>query len=356
MARNYDELVRRVKARYNPAEIDETTLLNESLREELKALSGSKVMEYIKRSMQGVEPAYTQNTIVAGEKVKTHLKNNNPNLDYEYQGSVMSNTHIKGYSDIDLIQICNLFYGHDSRTRFTEEYRNDNLTEAQRWALLEVINGSIYEGDANQDLRKMRLEAEKVLLSIYNDVDLSKNKSIEVILTNPKRKVDVVTASWYKSVNAAKTGDKAEKGISVYDKSKNERLPVDFPFLKIKMLNEKDKTVNGRLKKMIRFLKTIKADSDIKIDISSFDISSLCYNINFLTYYDKPYYELVYVLQVELDHLVADEFYRNSIKSIDGTEYIFRDKPEKHGQLALLLNQLNSIRKDLLDNNAVTPF
>jgi hypothetical protein len=356
MAKNYDELVKRVKARYNPGAIDESTLLNESLRTELKALSGSKVMEYVKRSMQGVEPAYTQNTIVAGDKVKAHLRKNNPNLDYEYQGSVMSNTHIKGYSDIDLVQLCNRFYEHDLRTKFTEEYRQDILTEAQRRSLLEIINGSIYAGNANQDLRNMRLDAENVLLVAYNDVNISKDKSIEANLTNPRRTVDVVTASWYKTVYSAKSGDKKDKGIKIYDKAKNIRLPVDYPFLKIKMLNEKDISVNGRLKKMIRFLKTIKADSDIKINISSFDISSICYNINFLSYCDKPYYELVYVLQVELDQLVADEFYRNNIKSIDGTEYIFKDKSEKYGQLLLLLNELNSIKKDLVDNNAITRF
>lgn len=356
MAKNYDELVRRVKARYNPALIDETTLLDESLRIELKALSGSRLMEYIKRSMQGVEPAYTQNTIVAGNKVKEHLKKNNSNLDYEYQGSVMSNTQIKGYSDIDLVQICNLFFGHDSKTKFTEEYRKDSLTEAQRWALIEVINASIYEGDANQDLWKMRLEAEEVLSDAYNDVDVSKNKSIEVNLTSPKRKVDVVTASWYKSVKAAKSGDKADKGICVYDKGKNERLPVDYPFLKIKLVNDKDKIVNGRLKKMIRFLKTVKADADINIQITSFDISSICYNIDTISYYDKPYYELVYVLQVELSKIVADDFYRNNITSIDGTEFIFRDKPEKYGLLVLLLNELNTIKNDLVNNNSITRF
>ncbi|MGC1472392.1 MAG: hypothetical protein WA775_07365 [Psychroserpens sp.] len=356
MAKNYEELVNRVKSRYNPEAIDETTLLNESLRTELKALSGSKVMEYVKRSMQGVEPAYTQNTIVAGDKVKTHLKNNNPKLDYEYQGSVMSNTHIKGYSDIDLVQLCNKFYGHDLRTEFTEEYRKSNLTETQRWALLEVIEGSIYTGDADQDLRTMRLEAENVLDAMYNDVDISKDKSIEVNLTNPKRKVDVVTASWYRSVNSSKSGDKTDKGICIYDKNKDVRLPVDYPFLKIKMLNDKDKIVNGRLKKMIRFLKTIKADSDIKIKINSFDISSICYNIDSISYYNKPYYELVYVLQVELGKIIADDFYRNNIKSIDGTEYIFRDKPEKYGQLLMLLNELNTIKKDLVDNNAITRF
>ncbi|MBA6154668.1 hypothetical protein [Gelidibacter maritimus] len=356
MERDYDELVKRVKARYNPAEIDESTLLNESLRMELKALSGSKVLEYVKRSMQGVEPAYTQNTMVAGDKVKAQLKKNNPNLDYEYQGSVMCNTHIKGYSDIDLVQLCNRFYFHDSKSIFTEEYKRISLTDSQRRSLLEVIEGSTYNGDANHDLREIRLEAEKVLSAVYNNVDSSKDKSIEVNLTSPKRKVDVVTASWYKSVNSVKSGNEAEKGIKIYDKRLNDTLPVDYPFLKIKMLNEKDKTVNGRLKKMIRFLKTIKADSDININISSFDISSVCYNINSLSYYDKPYYELVYVLKVELEKIVADDFYRNSIKSIDGTECVFRDKPEKYGQLVLLLNELNSIKKDLVDNNKITRF
>lgn len=356
MAKNYEELVRRVKSRYNPAAIDESTLLNESLRTELKALSGSRVMEYVKRSMQGVEPMYTRNTIVAGDKVKTHLKKNNPNLDFEYQGSVMCNTHIKGYSDIDLVQICNRFYGHDSKTKFSQEYQQFGLTEKQRRALLDVIEGSIYAGDAIKDLRDMRLEAENVLLAVYNDVDTSKDKSIEVNLTNPIRKVDIVTASWYKSVNSAKSGDNVDKGIRIYDKAKNNMLPVDYPFLKIKMLNEKDKTVNGRLKKMIRFLKTIKADSDVKIKVNSFDISSVCYNIDVLSYHNKPYYELVYILQVELGKIVTDDFYRNNIKSIDGTEFIFRDKPEKFGQLALLLNELSTIKKDLVDNNEIIRF
>ena len=95
---------------------------------------------------------------------------------------------------------------------------------------------------------------------------------------------------------------------------------------------------------------------DIKIKINSFDISSVCYNIDSISYYNKPYYELVYVLQVELGKIIADEFYRNNIKSIDGTEYIFKDKPEKYGQLLMLLNELNTIKKDLVDNNAITRF
>lgn len=360
MQKNYANLVENVKKRSNPDLINETVLFNKSFSDELRGLGSPdlKILEYVKRSMQGVEPRYTERTIEAGDKIKEHLKKNNPNLDYKYQGSVMCNTHIKGYSDIDLVQITNSFYTHESKIKFNEKYSSDySLTFTQKQNLLNVINGTPFQGDANTDLRNVRINAENVLLNVYNNVDVSKGKSIEVNPTNPNRMVDVVTASWYESVNSALNKDAELKGIQVYDKLKNTRLSVDFPFLKIRLLNEKDKTVNGRLKKMIRFLKTIKADSESDLKgISSFDISSICYNIPMLAYYDKPYFELVIVLYSEFKRIIQDENYRNSIMSIDNTEPIFKGKDDKVRLLRLIFIELTSIYEDLLPKTSVVKF
>ncbi len=356
MTKNYEKLIQRVKERSNPGAIDESVLLEKSFSAELRTLYDRKVLVYIKRAMQGVEPVYTKNTFEAGNKVKFHLKNTYPNLDYEYQGSVPSNTHIKGYSDIDLVQISGSFYSHESMSAFTNASLRADLSYYQRTRLNEVINAMPYSGDATENLKKIRQNAEELLSRVYKEVNNAKAKSIEVNLTSPKRMVDVVTASWYKSVTAVMDGNEYQKGIQIYDKKKNRRLKVDFPFLKIHFLNTKDSQVNGRLKKMIRFLKTIKADADIQIDFSSFDISSVCYNIDKIKYFDKSYDELVHVLYEELSKIAVDSVYRDNIRSIDNSEFIFRDKPEKITQLKLILNELDIIIKDLLKDSLVKRF
>lgn len=359
MQKNYANLVEKVKKRSNPDSIKETELFSKSLNEDFRGLGipYSEVLEYVKRAMQGVEPAYTEKTIEAGNKIKEHLKRNNSSLDYKFQGSVMCNTHIKGYSDIDLVQITNSFYSHEPLVNFNEKYNNSiYLTSSQKQNLLNVINGVPYTGDVNNTLRTIRLEAETVLTSNYKYV-VAKPKSIEVNPTYPNRIVDVVTASWYENVDSVISGDTDLKGIQIYDKDKNIRLSVDYPFLKIRLLNEKDKSVNGRLKKMIRFLKTVKADSDYDLKgISSFDISSVCYNIPTWKYSEKSYYELVIILYSELKKIVEDENYRNSIRSIDGTEYIFKGKDEKVRLLKLIFGELHPIYQYLIPETSISNF
>jgi hypothetical protein len=360
MPKNYASLVENVKKRSNPDLINESILFNKSFSAELSGLSSPdvKILEYIKRAMQGVESRYTERTIEAGDKIKEHLKKNNPNLDYKYQGSVMCNTHIRGYSDIDLVQITNSFYFHENKIKLNEKYNSDyTLTYSQKQNLLGVINGTSYLGDVEGHLRNIRTNAENVLLNVYKNVDITKAKSIEVNPTYPDRIVDVVTASWYKSIDSIISNDDELKGIQIYDKHKSTKLSVDFPFLKIRLLNEKDKSVNGRLKKMIRFLKTLKADSDVDMKgISSFDISSICYNIPILNYYDKPYYELVIILYLEFKKIIDDENYRNSIMSIDNTEPIFKNKEDKIRMLRLIFEELNSIYNDLLPQTSKVKF
>src|SRR5690554_2723163 len=150
MQKNYADLVERVKKRSNPDSIKETELFSKSLNEDFRGLGipYSEVLEYVKRAMQGVEPEYTERTIEAGNKIKEHLKRNNSSLDYKFQGSVMCNTHIKGYSDIDLVQITNSFYSHEPVVKFNEKYNyTPNLSYIQKQNLLRVINGTPYQGN-----------------------------------------------------------------------------------------------------------------------------------------------------------------------------------------------------------------
>lgn len=106
MAKNYRQLTESIRGRINP----ENFVLNKSFSDELATISYSDVLTYIRIAMKGVEPEYTQKSKDAGERVKEHLSKELRDVTFKYQGSVMTDTHIKGYSDIDLLTICEKFY------------------------------------------------------------------------------------------------------------------------------------------------------------------------------------------------------------------------------------------------------
>lgn len=349
MNKNYQELIEQLSARKNP----ENVILGKSYSDELRD-SGYKYADlYVKRAMQAVEPAYTQKSIEAGNKVRDYLRTKHASVNYEFQGSVMTNTHIKGYSDIDLLTISDRSYAYDAlgianliSQAITNPYA---YSQSVIKKAIDVRDAPNYTGDSIQDLKELRNNNEAYLKQQYSYVDISNPKSIKVSLTSPKREVDVVTAGWYNNTDFyLNNEDKAYRGIQVYDKEKKQKLPVDYPFLSIYRINTKDSTVNGRLKKMIRFLKTIKSDSKVNISLSSFDLNAICYAIEEFRYIDKTYIELLPIIGFQLNRVLTDKSYRDSLYSVDGKEKIFKDDTKIH-ELRLLLNELNEISKDIIN-------
>ncbi|SMC37110.1 nucleotidyltransferase family protein [Moheibacter sediminis] len=348
--RNYDELVREVKSRTNPESISERRLFGENYEHEFKVQAPTLVLEYIKRAMDGVGEDYTRRSKEAGEAVKNHLKACLSNVDYEYQGSVMTNTHIRGNSDIDLLVISNLFHfndwsGVDSvlnnslEKLLLESYQLTNLRYARE-------SSTSYQGNFLADLKRNRTESENKLTNEYDECNISKPKAIRLKNKNLHREVDVVIACWYRTVQAIKENEKKFRSIQIYDKSENSIGRVESPFVSIDRINSKDNSVNGRLKKMIRFLKNLKVDSGTKINLNSFDINAICYKIDINNYSGKKYYELVPVLVDEFYRLISNESYRNSVKSVDGSEYIFYGKPDKVKALRELEEELGKVFGD----------
>ena len=119
---NYQQKLTALSARYNP---DSINLFERERRQFSDAYSsGDDVVKYVKHAMAAVEPEYTSKTKEAGEAVKQNLKETLQNVSYEYQGSVMTDTHIKGASDIDLLVLSEKFYGTEidkDRTSTTME-------------------------------------------------------------------------------------------------------------------------------------------------------------------------------------------------------------------------------------------
>ena len=353
MQKNYFDLLNRVKQRSNPNNLPNRRALLEGV-----GIKYSDINEYIKLAMVGVPPEYTNNSKEAAKKVMFHLQKSHGNeVEFKFQGSIETNTHILKDNDIDLVQITNKSTTVDREGLkkaiaectdvYSKEYKNlkkhsDNFSQ--------------YAGNQLSDLGQLRIKSEQVLLSVYKDVDVAKPKAIFVKVTAPLRKVDVVTAVDYKAVPFMKTNDDYKKGIQVYDKSTDSKLPVEFPFWSIKRINEKSILSNGRLKKMIRFLKNVKWDSVLivgKSKLSSFDINAICYDIPLSSYQTCNYLELVPVLYYQISKILSDIIYRENLKSVDGQEFIFRNHPEKVAELHFLKHEIDSIMGDIAIQNTL---
>lgn len=346
MAKNYKVLTENVRNRINP----EHHLLSKSFVEELATISYSDVLVFIRTAMKGVDPDYTEKTKEAGERVKEHLSKDLSQVSFRYQGSVMTNTHIKAFSDIDLLTISEKFYQADNynirqlleNAERKAKYYPTSISKMER-----ELSATSYQGSAIEDLRKNRIDTERILSTVYTTCDITKPKSVKIKNLNLDREVDVVIANWYDDITSV-INDKGEyRGIQVYDKETNSRGNSDYPFLSIKRINERGNETSGRLKKMIRFLKNIKALSDQNIELSSFDINAICYDIDIAKYKNLSFYQLVPVIYSQIKSLCENTTHSNSLISVDGREYIFRNNLRKLENLTLVFNELQSIYFDL---------
>lgn len=347
MAKNYKILAQNVRSRLNP----EGLLFKKAFTDELSTVAYSDILVYIRTAMKGVPAEYTQRSMDAGEKVKGHLKRELTDVTYKYQGSVMSNTHIKGASDIDLLAICDKFYHWDWAEVgqiLNNPSRKQNYYSSQVEKLERETKMSKYQGNSIQDLHNNRLISEKVLSDTYQICDILKPKAIKIKNLNLNREVDTVIANWYDSVSSIISDKGNNRGIQVYNKDTNSRGEVGFPFLSISRINSRSSSTNGRLKRMIRFLKNIKEDSDNNIKLNSFEINAICYDIEPNTYVNLNFYDLVSIIYKQLKSIVTSELHANRIVSVDGTETIFRGEPEKVNNLRLILAEVESIYFDLI--------
>jgi hypothetical protein len=98
---------------------------------------------------------------------------------------------------------------------------------------------------------------------------------------------------------------------------------------------------------MIRFLKNVKAFSDHEIDLSSFDINAICYDIDVSKYQFVSFTNLVNVLYTEIKSICTNDSHANEVTSVDNREYIFRNNPGKLQNLKLMFAELEKIYSDL---------
>jgi len=345
MPKNYRQLTESIRERLNP----EHRQITKSFSDELATISYSDVLVFIRTAMKGVEPEYTQKSRDAGERVKEHLSNELKDVTFKYQGSVMTDTHLKGFSDIDLLTISEKFYQADNyniKLLLENSERRAKFYQTSIDKMQKEINASTYQGNALDDLRSNRLECERILKDVYTVCDTSKPKSVKIKNLSLNREVDIVIANWYDDITSV-INDKGDfRGIQVYNKDTHSRGIADYPFISINRINERSSETNGRLKKMIRFMKNAKNISDHEIDLSSFDINAICYDIAVSKYKELPFYSLVQIIYSQLQSICGSKEYSDNIVSVDGREYIFRGNDKKVQNLQTLLIEVEAIYFD----------
>lgn len=249
------------------------------INEAYNRLTGEdSAIQYAVGAMQPIDPEYTKNTIEERDRVEKQLADGyvraGLGIDFDYQGSVTNDTHIRAHSDVDL------------------------LTVEKRWRVVQPPNLAqpIYDGDSLADLREIRKNASETLKKAYPTakVDDSGSKAVNISGGSLRRKIDVIACGWWDTIEYIAEAHKFWRGIHILDNQKGERVP-NKPFLHNKRIDEKDVTANGGLRKLIRLLKSLKYDSDEGIELSSYDIAGIVYNMPDSYLYSHPGQDLVLI-------------------------------------------------------------
>lgn len=262
MATRLDERIRRLRVRKTDAVQGVQTRSARLAKSDTQFDSPADALDYITESMFPVDAKYTKSTFDECKRVENQIaeacRAASVGVSFDHQGSVTSDTHIRLYSDIDLLSI-------------TPKYV----------AIQPPLKPTIpYQGDALADLRELRTITEKRLSTSFPNakVDTTGMKAVSISGGSLLRKIDVIFAARLITEAYQTTGDNDFRGLDVLDLDGPKRIS-NLPFLHNRELRLKDEATGGDLKRLIRFAKSAKYDADSRIDVSSYDLASLCYNL-----------------------------------------------------------------------------
>ena len=248
------------------------------------------------------------------------------------QGSVALDIHIKGHSDVDMLIVVTEPVNIETPRVSTSGY--SPATDPR--SLLNII-------------RDVRNKAEIILPINFlkAEVNCSNNKSIELKGGSLQRKVDIVPAVWYHSRKYQQSQLEHEKGVKIYHKKDHEFI-LNYPFIHIHNINQKDAMYSGNLKSVIRLMKNMIADmpdykKQVAKRLSSFDLAAISYHMN--QSLNVPTYMQLGLIEKIKNHLallLASKAYRETLDVPDGTRKIF-DAENKTEALEILTKEFEDL-------------
>lgn len=318
----------RLRSRRIDPTIENATLLNEAYSH----ISQSDSVKYVIGAMQSIDPEYTKNTYLQGERICNQLQSKlEERCEYEYQGSVTNDTHIKAKSDIDILVLIEKFVTLESPQKPKNPYSGDPIQD-----LVDLRNNCIYS------LKSAFPQA---------DVDSTGSKSIAIEGGSLTRKVDVVPSNWFDSNLYAEKQDKIYRAVQILDAKKRERLK-NTPFLHNAWIEHKDNNTSGGLRKACRLMKSLKYDTET-INLSSYDIVSIAFNMDdYLLNFAKS--EELAILSSCLSYcetLQSNSAMRESLNVPDGHRRIFTEGHATTEGLNQLTDELRKLSTDVLHEN-----
>jgi hypothetical protein len=315
--------------------------------EAYELLKQSAAIKYVIGAMAPVSSESSRISKEEGERVATTLiellKTSGINAEMRMQGSVVLDTHIEGYSDVDMLILM-----------------SDTFT-IQGPPLLETnYVDSVDKRPMTDIIRELRVHSEQKLQSRYHaaTVNINGRKSISLTGGSLKRKVDIVPSTWHDTHEYQRTRAEHFRAVRVYDKLSHE-LIENKPFLHASRINERDVLYGGNLKKAIRLMKNVIADlpeyKKIKAKtLTSYDVAGIAYAMQGQLECSK-YLPLTLLenLRAHLLLLIYLEDNRNSLMVPDGTRKIF-DSEAKIEALNILSRELDDLAMSTL--KAIAPF
>ena len=125
----------------------------------------------------------------------------------------------------------------------------------------------------------------------------------------------MVIGNWWNTTDYQVQASETLRGVKVFDAARISRHE-NKPFLHNYRVDERDLKVAGNLRRASRFLKSVKYDADAKLDISSYDIVSIAWNMppDFLSATPGQELKLAANVRTYLRFLVENDTYRNSLR------------------------------------------
>lgn len=305
-----------------------------SFAEAYESRGKTEAIKYALGAMQELEARYTKISMEEGDRVREQLRLGLTNAGipatFEYQGSVPLNIHIRFSSDIDLLVLHNGFVTLD-------------------WSAPGASSYIPCSGSAVMDILRLRETCESILENKFPaaKVDKTGSKSISLTGGSLRRKVDVVPSHWHDTAAYQKSKAKIDREVKILNK---DELCMIFnrPFLHMHRIELKDLRTNGGAKKVIRLLKTLKSDSPHKIELSSYDIAALVWNMDDLML-TKPYYlelSLIAEIQRYLQLLIDNPTHAFMLEVPDQSRSVL-DSIEKFQTLKTLKTEIDILANDI---------
>ena len=302
MAINYEKRLQNLQERRFDYELNESVLTNS-----FKSTSIPMNIKYLMESMVEIDKKYNDKTVEAAKRVQKHLEDGYDlhfTRAYRTQGSVTTSTNIKVHSDFDLLTIIDKYHFNENG----------------------VPNNNPYiDSEPNSDIKKLRVQSEKIMTGIYDEVDKTGKKNISIFNKSLNRKVDIVFCFWYNSKKYIETSNEYYRGIYLFDFTIDEKK-LDFPFAHTNQVNTKGDNTNDGSRKAIRLIKTLNADND-QIDLNSFHLTTIVHSIenSELHYIRGNEITIAKAVSFQLNRIISNPEYRKSVESPSGTEKPLKD-------------------------------